>query len=321
MSSRSLLISSALLLQVVALASCNTPDHSAPTAAVGVEVASGTNGLADASAPAPASRPRSLNLAQSPSAPRANAAPSSQSAEPPATPGQTPIAIPGDMLIRSGTATIEVDSLEIGIARVEELARATRATIANTSLESGMSRVRSATLQLRIPSARFDEVRDGLAPIGKVESVDIQAEDVGEEFVDISARVANARRLEERLINLLERRTGKLEEVLRVESELARVREEIERYQGRIRYLQSRIATSTLTIVLHEPRPLVGSAPGQNPIARAFVTAWKNLVSVTATIIASLGVLIPLGAIVGLVFYLVRRYLARRVPDPRPPAT
>src|SRR5205823_10851551 len=76
-------------------------------------------------------------------------------------------------------------------------------------------------------------------PIGKLESVNVSAEDVGEEYVDVAARMANARRLESRLIDLLAARTGKLKDVLDVEQELARVREEIERYEGRLRYLKA----------------------------------------------------------------------------------
>jgi len=138
---------------------------------------------------------------------------------------------------------------------------------------------------------------NSLATIGKVETVNSQAQDIGEEFVDVTARVANARRLEERLINLLANRTGKLDEVLRVERELARVREEIERYEGRLRYLGTRVATSTLTITVHEPAPIIGNNPGENPIASALRRAWVNFIALLSAVIASMGVLIPLGLI------------------------
>jgi hypothetical protein len=147
-----------------------------------------------------------------------------------------------------------------------------------------------------------------LSTIGKVETLTSSAQDVGEEFVDITARVTNAKRLEERLISLLANRTGKLDEVLRVERELARVREEIERYQGRLRFLGSRAAVSTLTITVHEPAPILGNNPGENPIAAALRRAWRNFVGLLAAAIASLGVLIPL-ALLGIgAWYGYRRW-------------
>jgi hypothetical protein len=201
------------------------------------------------------------------------------------------------MVIRTGQAFVEVEKLDPAILRIRQLAAQVGGYIANSSMSGGRDQMRQATLEIKIPSSKYDEAVGSLSSIGKVETVNSNAEDVGEEFVDVTARVTNSRRLEDRLLNLLSNRTGKLDEVLRVERELARVREEIERYEGRLRYLGSRVAMSTLTITAHEPAPLLGSDPGRNPIVAALRAAWKNFISVIAGVIASLGILIPLAAI------------------------
>jgi hypothetical protein len=199
------------------------------------------------------------------------------------------------MVIRTGQAFIEVGKIDPAILKIRELAAQVGGYITNSSISGGKDQIRQATLEVKIPAPKYDEAVGSLSTIGKVETVNSQAQDVGEEFVDVTARVTNARRLEERLITLLANRTGKLDEVLRVERELARVREEIERYEGRLRYLGARVATSTLTITVHEPAPIIGNSPGENPIASALRRAWRNFVALIAGIIASLGVLIPLG--------------------------
>jgi len=227
-------------------------------------------------------------------------------------PAQQPEVAPGSMLVRTGQASLQVDSLEIGIARVRDVARRTGAVIANTSMEGGKQQTRAASLELRIPSERFDEAVNGLAPIGKVESVNVTVQDVGEEYVDVQARVANARRLEQRLVELLAHRTGKLSDVLTVERELARVREQIERYEGRMRYLRTRASISTLSIGIHEPYPIVADHPGARPIRDAFVQAWRNLVGVTAGLIAALGIVIPLGILVLVLALVARRWFPTR---------
>ena len=229
--------------------------------------------------------------------------------------------LPGDMLVRMGNASVQVDSLDIGIERVRDMARRTGAVIANTSVQDGRERVRAASLELRIPSDRFDAAVTGLSPIGKLESVNVSVQDVGEEYVDVAARMTNARRLEQRLIELLANRTGKLTDVLRVENELARVRQEIERYEGRLRYLRARSSVSTLTIALHEPYPIVASRPGEHPLRDAFVQSWRNLVGFTAAGIASLGVLVPLALIVVALVLLGKRLVSGRLlrlPPQRP---
>lgn len=216
------------------------------------------------------------------------------------------------MLIRTGAASIEVDRLDPAIIKVRQLAAQLGGYVANSSISGGRDQIRSATLELKIPAARYDQAVSGLGGIGRVESVNTNVEDVGEEFVDITARVANSKRLEERLVGLLATRTGKLEDVLAVERELARVREEIERYEGRIRFLRTRAAVSTLSVTVHEPAPLLGRSPGENPIVSALVQAWRNFVGFIAWLIASLGVLIPVAIIAAGGWYVFRAIRSRK---------
>ncbi len=151
---------------------------------------------------------------------------------------------------RSGRSTPAID-------QVRALAGQMGGFVANTSIQAGNERLRSASIELRIPNDRFDAAVSGLNGLGKLETVQITTEDVGEQYTDIAARVTNAHRLEDRLIDVLAHRPGKLQDILAVERELARVREEIERYEGRLRYLKSRAATSRLTLSVHEPVPVI----------------------------------------------------------------
>ena len=215
------------------------------------------------------------------------------------------------MVIRTGQAFIEVEKVDAAALKIRQLAAQVGGFITNSSITGGRDQIRQATFELKIPAPKYDPAVDLLSTIGKVETVTSTAQDVGEEFVDVTARVTNSRRLEERLISLLANRTGKLDEVLRVERELARVREEIERYEGRLRYLSARVALSTLTITVHEPAPILGNSPGENPIAAALRRAWKNFVGVVAGSIAALGVVIPL-ALLGLAGWLGYRRWKRR---------
>ena len=216
------------------------------------------------------------------------------------------------MVIRTGMATVEVDSVEAAVARVQRLAVQLGGYVGNTSVSMGDEERRTATIELKIPATRFDQAVSGLRPVGRVESVQTQAQDVGEEYVDLAARNANARRLEERLLALLATRTGKLEDVLAVERELARVRQEIDVQEGRLRYLRSRVAVSTLTVTLHEPSPVVGDYPGSSPIAEAFRDMWRNFIGFLAGFIASLGFLVPLALILAALIWVLRRLRRRR---------
>lgn len=216
------------------------------------------------------------------------------------------------MIIRTGNAFIEVDSIESAIAQVHSLAKLAGGYIANSSIQTGEGQQRQATLEIKIPSERYDQAISGLSGIGKLISSSTNALDVGEEFVDVSARVTNARRMEERLVNLLATRTGKLEDVLAVERELARVREEIERYEGRLRYLRTQVAMSTLSVTVSEPAPVVGQ-PGSNVVVEALKQAWRNSVTVVAGGIEMLGALLPVMLLGAIAWIGIRRWRGRRI--------
>ena len=271
-----------------------------------VSDAFGTAGRARVAAPMAAERDLSAPVAQSGEATLAAVDVSSGSA--PLVVSQDASTADAAMIIRTGTATMKVDSLEPAVVRLRMLAQSLGGYIGNTSMQTGKDQLRAATVEIKVPASRWNQLVSGLKPIGTLEAQDESAEDVSEEFVDVQARVANSRRLEERLIALLANRTGKLSDVLAVERELARVREEIDRYEGRIRYLKSRAAVSTMTVTLHEPPPVLGSQPGQNPIADAFRNAWRIFVGMIAFLISSLGVIVPLA----IVAWVVWRFVLRR---------
>ncbi|MFL5561452.1 MAG: DUF4349 domain-containing protein [Gemmatimonadaceae bacterium] len=303
------------LVSVLTLATCTKGDHpsgrgeeevvipqdrSAPRLSAPRVAAFGQAGVTNGEA-----EPIAVTMADTMSALESDAAP--PGAGEPKTAPDTAAA----MIIRTGTATLQVDSLERAVVRLRALAQSLGGYVGNTSMQTGKDQLRSGTVEIKVPAPRWAQLLTGLKPIGTLESQNESAEDVGEEFVDVQARVANARRLEQRLIALLENRTGKLSDALAVERELARVREEIDRYEGRIRYLRTRAAVSTMVVTIHEPGPVLGSRPGENPIREAFRDAWRGFIGLIAFLIASLGVVIPLVAIAWAGWLVLRRRTSR----------
>ena len=216
------------------------------------------------------------------------------------------------MLIRTGSATVEVEELDVAVAGVRVLAERAGGFLGSVGITGGRDQVRMANLSLRVPADRFDETLAGLDSLGEVESVHIDSEDVGEAWADLEVRIANARRLEQRLLDLLASRTGSLEDVLAVERELARVREEIERMDAQMRSMRDRVDLSTINVMLHEPEPIFSTGTGDNVIMRSFRQAGRNFIGFVAGFIASLGVIVPLLVLLVVVWWLWRVFRRRR---------
>lgn len=146
--------------------------------------------------------------------------------------------------------------------------------IANASLDRSSGEARSGSWTVRVPVKKYGDFLTALDDVGFVESRSQDSEDVTMEYVDVEARIANLKRLEERFIALLQERTGKLEDVLKVEQELARVRGDIEQSEGRLRYLTNKTDYSTVTIALREQKDYV--PPRAPSFGERIATTWSQ---------------------------------------------
>jgi len=88
--------------------------------------------------------------------------------------------------------------------------------------------------------------------LGRVESESQSGEEVTEQYVDLEARLTNARNTELRLTDLLRQRTGKLSDVLAVEKSIDEVRGSIERMEAEKKNLGNRVDFATLTLRVTE---------------------------------------------------------------------
>src|SRR5207244_6742889 len=111
---------------------------------------------------------------------------------------------------------------------------------------------RSIDAVLRLPADQLDSALAELKKMGRVESESQKGDDVTQQYVDLQARLTNARNTEQRLTDLLRRRTGKLSDVLEVEQEVARVRGEIEQMEAERKTMSNQISFATLSLNIAE---------------------------------------------------------------------
>ena len=111
---------------------------------------------------------------------------------------------------------------------------------------------RSGKWVLRVPVRHYQTFVAAVKDLGVPELVQENSQDVTDEFVDLDARLANQKRLEQRILEVLDQVSGKIGEVLEVERELSRVRETIERLEGRMRQLKDRVSMTTVKLFVRE---------------------------------------------------------------------
>ncbi|MBI5091905.1 MAG: DUF4349 domain-containing protein, partial [Candidatus Hydrogenedentes bacterium] len=130
---------------------------------------------------------------------------------------------PDRYLIKNATILIETDDARAATDQLTASLQTLGGYVGDLHESTdGLGR-RSVTMQIRVPADKFDTSMQSLESIGKVLNKQVTTQDVTEEFVDTDARTRNLKKMEERLLDHLNR-FGELKDILGVEKELTRVR-------------------------------------------------------------------------------------------------
>ncbi len=154
-------------------------------------------------------------------------------------------------LIKTANIQFEIEEIEPAIKEVEALVEGKKGIIISNNLENNTYRI-SQSFTIRVPNNHFDTLVEGLASIAVVlDSKEINAQDVTEEFVDVTARLKAKKQIENRYLSILEQAKS-VADILEVEKKLGEIREEIEATEGRLRYLQNQVALSTINLYVYQ---------------------------------------------------------------------
>jgi hypothetical protein len=198
------------------------------------------------------------------------------------------------MIARTADLTLTTKEFEKTRAGLEEILKHHGGYLGELKVSAPADSGRALTATLRIPAAQFDAAMAELKKLGRVEFESQGGEEVTQQYVDLEARLANGKHTEQRLTEILRQRTGKLQEVLKVELEIDRVRGEIEQMQAEKKELSKRVAFATLNTTVKEEyfAKLQATPPStgsrfSNAAVDGYNTAVEGLISVGLFLLSS----------------------------------
>src|SRR6266513_1985086 len=170
---------------------------------------------------------------------------------------QSPIEAPAPAqanrkLIRNATIELEIASFDDAVQKITALANEEQGYVATTSSQKQANGKLRGQAVVKVLPENLDRFMQKLRGLGELKNQALGTEDVTKAYFDTDARLKNARVLEQRLIDMLKTKTGKVADLLQVEKELGRVREDIEKMQGALKYMDSQVQFATVTISLAE---------------------------------------------------------------------
>jgi len=152
-------------------------------------------------------------------------------------------------LIRSASLNLVVKSPAQASERIVHIAENAGGFL-ETSQVSGDDSAPGASLTIRVPAARFEEVRAQIRQLAlSVDSESIEARDVTKQYVDQEARLRNLRAEEQQYLVIL-RRAANVKDTLEVSGKLNDVRAAIEERQAEFDALSKQVETVAIQVAL-----------------------------------------------------------------------
>jgi hypothetical protein len=165
-------------------------------------------------------------------------------------------------------------------------------------------------LTIRVPSSRFQQALGQLKTLGRVEGQTLSGQDVTAQYVDLQARRRNWEAQERALLALMARATT-IGQTLRIQNELSQVQMRIEELKGQLQVLNDQTTFATIQVAMRErgsaTHPNEPKKDHQSTLGQAWDDARHGFVGVLAAVVVGLGYLIPITALLALVWLWVRR--------------
>ncbi|MDX2064009.1 MAG: DUF4349 domain-containing protein [Bacteroidia bacterium] len=213
------------------------------------------------------------------------------------------------LVIYTGQLSLQVANVDSAAAAARRFVEAQGGYVGKQELNNSGTYRQEHRLVLRVPQQRFDATvaeLEGLASY--VESKQLDANDITEEFVDNEARLTALRATEAQYLEVL-KQARSVEDILKVRDYLGRIREDIERYAGRQRYLSDQVALATLTVTFYKLRDLP-TEPGftfWDKVGRGISNGWEGLLSLLVIVVTIWPLLVVLGGVWAFVTYRRRK--------------
>jgi hypothetical protein len=223
--------------------------------------------------------------------------------------GKVPV-VNGPMIIRTAELSLTTNKFDQVRTAVEEILKRHKGYVGELNVNTPTGSARSLAGALRVPAAQLDAALADLKGLGRVEKESQGGEEVTQKYVDLEARLANAKHTEQRLTEMLRDRTGKLSDVLAVEMQISRVRGEIEQMEAERKELKNQVDYATLNITVNEDYKAelkVVPPSTSTQIRNAAVEGYRNVTDgLLGVFLSLLSVLPALLVWCGLLFFPAR---------------
>jgi len=212
-------------------------------------------------------------------------------------------------VILNHSISLEIKEFSVALEALTKLVESSGGYVFKSSRNNHDNNNGWGEVGIRVPLNKTGSVMTAIRSIGRVDSENSVTEDITEGYIDLEARLKNARTSEARLSELFQK-AAKVEEILEVEKELTRIRGEIEAFEAKKKNWDLLTEMVTIEVRLSESS---SNFPSMfrvwSPIKSAFSEALVGCAESLRNLIIFIGSVLPWLAVFGPLIYV---YLRKR---------
>ena len=156
-------------------------------------------------------------------------------------------------IIKNGDMEIAVSNLLEAKKKVSEIIKNNKAYLQSETFRNSDTS-ENINLVIRVPHQNFDATINSFSDgIGSVEAKTVKAEDVTEEYTDVSIKLENKRIYLEKYREML-KNAASTKDILEIQENIRALEDEIDVAEGRLRFIDDRVNYSTLELLLFKEK-------------------------------------------------------------------
>jgi hypothetical protein len=172
-------------------------------------------------------------------------------------------------------------------------------------------------MTIRVQSVYFQELLKEIDDQARfVNFREVKTDDVSKEYVDLESRLKTKREVEERYNEILRKKAGTIEELLKAEQLIGELHEEIEATISRINYLKDQESYSTINLEFYQrieqEIASIDDVSWTNRFEKGLRSGWEGVLTL-AVILAHMWPLLIIAGIAGVSYRNWKKKRARLV--------
>jgi hypothetical protein len=208
-------------------------------------------------------------------------------------------------MIKTAECRFEVADMKKSKEAIVSLIKKYSAYIESSNLEF-QNPMLEEHLTVRVLNDYFGDLLDEItSQAAYINYQKVNADDVSKQFVDLESRLNTKREVQKRYEEILRKKTGTLEELLKTEKQIGELQEEIEATVSQINFLHEKVRYSTIKLEIYQiAEQQVAEVKSNSGLTQKFSKAFTSGLSGVTDVLVGITYLWPF-IIIGSVAYFI----------------